>query len=51
MKFNEILLEIDQGLATLTLNRPDIREVDGVVKTIFLSFLDAVPGEERVAEG
>jgi len=25
--------------------------VDGVVKTIFLSFLDAVPGEERVAEG
>jgi len=26
-------------------------EVDGVVKTIFLSFLDAVPGEERVAEG
>jgi hypothetical protein len=26
-------------------------EVDGVVKTIFLFFLDAVPGEERVAEG
>jgi len=26
-------------------------EVDGVVKTIFLSFLDAFPGEERVAEG
>jgi len=26
-------------------------EGDGVVKTIFLSFLDAVPGEERVAEG
>jgi hypothetical protein len=29
----------------------DISEVDGVVKTIFLFFLDAVPGEERVAEG
>jgi len=28
-----------------------MHEVDGVVKTIFLSFLDAVPGEERVAEG
>ncbi len=28
-----------------------ISEVDGVVKTIFISFLDAVPGEERVAEG
>jgi hypothetical protein len=26
-------------------------EVDGVVKTIFLSFLNAVPGEERLAEG
>jgi hypothetical protein len=28
-----------------------ILEVDGVVKTIFLSFLNAVPGEERLAEG
>ena len=27
MKFNEILLEIDQGIATITLNRPDIRNV------------------------
>ena len=36
MKFNEILLDINQGIATMTLNRPDIR--------------NAITGERIIAE-
>jgi vacuolar-type H+-ATPase subunit I/STV1 len=45
------LVESDKAVVEAIFQAQEKRsEVDGVVKTIFLSFLDAVPEEERLAE-